>query len=1108
MGRTRTTAVVLGAAAVTALGVLGPVGTPAGAIPTGAIPAAGPAAGLAGKVEQVTLITGDRVLVYPGGRVDVRPAAGREHVRFRSYTDHGDRYVVPLDAAVRIGAGTVDRRLFDVTTLLASGYGDAARDDLPLIVTHTAAAGPAARSEVVAAGGTEVRALPGARVSTLTAPKRTATRLWDSLTAPARTRATAVPVEKVWLDGKVQASLDVSVPQIGAPTAWAAGHTGAGTTVAVLDTGLDTTHPDFAGAVTGSRDFTETGSTADDNGHGTHVASIVTGSGAASGGKYQGVAPDAKLLIGKVLDAYGSGAESWILAGMQWAAAQHADVVNMSLGSPFPDDGTDPMSSELNRLTRETGTLFVVSAGNSGPYETSIGSPATAEEALSVGAVDAQNALAEFSSRGPRYGDGAIKPDITAPGVGIVAARAAGSTLGEPVGDAYQRLSGTSMASPHVAGAAAILAGEHPTWTPEQLKAALMGSAAPTAGATVFEQGAGRVDVARATAQTAYATPASLSEGVAEWPHQDDPAITRTVTYHNDGSAPLTLSLAATATGPAGAAAPAGMFTLSAPTVTVPAHAAAAVTLTTRTTVAAPDGRYSGALVATGPGTAVRTPVAVEREVESYDVTVRARDRQGRPTPNYYLGLLSLDAGVAVSPYDESGTVVARVPKGRYYLDAFTQPAVLPDEPGPVDVYNFVEPTWVVTGDRSITLDGRAAKPIGISAPRPTEPGLSQLYWSRKTGWGDSGTSFLATGLSNLYVQPSATTAPAGQFTFGVTSVLARPDGNGGFTGSPYQYHLGYEVDGRIPTDLVRRFTDRGLAVSRTTLYAPGPGLTGVKDGTATLSLPATLTELYSPGLDWRGDLQLYPGPAGPADLPVGFWFDTTPVRYAAGSRTTRQWGRAVLSEALPDLPPEVSLPALGRLGDQIETGLGTAADAAGHLGYLQSEGGYELYRDGVLVPDPLQGYVWTVPAEPADYRLVTNLASTIPGSLDKTVRTEVRFRSGHAAETGPVTPLPVRVVRFRPAVDAHNAAPAGQPFAVPVSVERQARATGYGKVTSLTVGVSYDEGRTWTAAPVVGGKARLRHPAGATSVSLRTRIVDAAGNRTDQTIIRAYLLR
>jgi hypothetical protein len=311
-----------------------------------------------------------------------------------------------------------------------------------------------------------------------------------------------------------------------------------------------------------------------------------------------------------------------------------------------------------------------------------------------------------------------------------------------------------------------------------------------------------------------------------------------------------------------------------------------------------------------------------------------------------------------------------------------------------------------------------------------------------------------------------------------------------------------------VPANLVRRFADRGLAVSRTTLHAPGPGLTGIKDGVATLPLPARLTELHSPGLDWYGDLEAVAGEVTPERSSAGFWFDTRPDRYAPGARTTRHWARAVLGQALPDLPAAAFLPAIGRQGDRIVANTGDATDAAGHLGYVAGEGGYELYRDGVLVPDPQDGYVWTVPAGPAGYRLVTSIAGTVPGMLNRTVRTEVRFRSGRVAETDPVTPLPMRAVRFRPAVDAANSAPAGRAFAVPVTVERQARATGYGRVTALTVQASYDEGATWTAAPVVGGAARLRHPAGATSVSLRATVLDSAGNRTDQTIVRAYLLR
>src|SRR5439155_11214478 len=224
-----------------------------------------------------------------------------------------------------------------------------------------------------------------------------------------------------------------SVPQIGGPAGGQAGFDGTGVTVAVLDTGVDDTHPDLAGKVVGSSDFTDSGTTTDGHGHGTHCASIIVGSGAASGGRYRGVAPGAKLMVGKVLADDGSGLDSWVMAGMDWAARSGARIVSMSLGGDATD-GTDPLSAEIDALTAETGTLFVVAAGNSGAPVT-IGSPGTASTALTVGAVDKQNRMADFSSRGPRLGDGAAKPEIVAPGVGIVAARAAGTDLGTPVGD-------------------------------------------------------------------------------------------------------------------------------------------------------------------------------------------------------------------------------------------------------------------------------------------------------------------------------------------------------------------------------------------------------------------------------------------------------------------------------------------------------------------------------------------------------------------------------------------------------------------------------------------------------------------------------------------------
>ena len=172
--------------------------------------------------------------------------------------------------------------------------------------------------------------------------------------------------------------------------------------------------------------------------------------------------------------------DSDILAGMEWAAATlHAPIVNLSLGGTDTPD-IDPLEDAVNRLSAEFGTLFVIAAGNEG-VPLAIDSPGSADAALTVGAVDGNDALAGISSTGPRLGDHAVKPDITAPGVAITAARAAGTALGPLVGDQYVTLSGTSMATPHVAGSAALLLEQHPDWSGAQLKAALMATAQPTA---------------------------------------------------------------------------------------------------------------------------------------------------------------------------------------------------------------------------------------------------------------------------------------------------------------------------------------------------------------------------------------------------------------------------------------------------------------------------------------------------------------------------------------------------------------------------------------------------------------------------------------------------
>ncbi|WBB67655.1 S8 family serine peptidase [Micromonospora sp. WMMD812] len=516
--------------------------TPVQAAPGAASPPSDTSAAAPGQGSWVTLVTGDRVLVRTvAGRTDlaVHPARRAAPVSFQELTRRGDRYLVPADAAALVQAGVLDRELFNVTGLVRQGYDDARTPNVPLLVRY-ADTGLAARS-APAAGATVRRALPRLRMTAIDEKKSSAAEFWRGLLpdgrqpSGARTTRLADSIEKMWLNGKVRASLEQSVPQVGAPAAWAKGLTGTGTTVAVLDTGIDANHPDLAGRVVHSKDFSGKGSVADGHGHGTHVASTIAGSGAGSEGRHQGVAQSATLAVGKVLDDFGSGSFDAIIAGMQWAAVDaQARVVNMSLGGPITD-GTDPLSDAVNTLTREHGTLFVVAAGNEGADE-AVSTPAAADAALAVASVDKSDELSPFSSRGPRLGDGAAKPEIAAPGGGIVAARPGGvPPLGTPVGDAYQQLDGTSMAAPHVAGAAALLVQQHPDWTADRLKSALM-STAVEASAGTSAVGSGRVDVARATSQPVTAT-GSVSTFL-KWPNVGQPQ-KRTVSWYNHGSVPV-----------------------------------------------------------------------------------------------------------------------------------------------------------------------------------------------------------------------------------------------------------------------------------------------------------------------------------------------------------------------------------------------------------------------------------------------------------------------------------------------------------------------------------------------------------------------------------------
>lgn len=320
----------------------------------------------------------------------------------------------------------------------------------------------------------------------------------------------------------------------------------------------------------------------------------------------------AGLLIGKVLDGGGSGSFSGILQGMEWAAAQDADIVSMSLGSSLPSDGSDPVSQAVETLSADGGPLFVVAAGNEGTPG-SIGTPAAAPSALTVGSTTKEGGISSFSSQGPAVTDGGVKPEITAPGSAITAARAAGTLDGAAYSEFYATISGTSMATPHVSGAAAILKQRHPDWDAQQLKAALIGAADPVDGAGVYEQGAGSVDVPGALSSRVTASPAAVSAELT-WPYAGNP--TRTVTYRNSGSKDIRLNLSLTGNAP---------VPLVTRRLTVPAGTTAEATVRIDTARASAGAHSAWITARGGDGSTARTPVGVEAEAQSATLTPRPR---------------------------------------------------------------------------------------------------------------------------------------------------------------------------------------------------------------------------------------------------------------------------------------------------------------------------------------------------------------------------------------------------------------------------------------------------------------------------------------------------
>ncbi|MCX5415562.1 S8 family serine peptidase [Streptomyces sp. NBC_00059] len=1047
----------------------------------------------------VPLPTGDTVTVERSGTAvrsaTVTPAPGREDVSFTtSSVGPDDVSVVPADADALLAAGRLDPRLFQVKALLEAGYGTkgtTADGGVGLIVQHARGAGAAKQARTAAGSAARPgRAIPRLGLTSLDPHGRTdAATTWKRLTAGTG-RSLAGGANKLWLDGRMHVALDKSVPQINAPQAWADGHTGKGVTVAVLDSGYDTDHPDLAGRVTVSSNFLGGATAEDDNGHGTHVASTIAGVDST----YRGVAPDASLAVGKVCDNTGSCPTSAVLAGIDWAVnTVHAKVVNMSLGGAA--DETDPAIAAINDLSASTGTLFVVAAGNDGEYGLgTVGAPAIANAALAVGAVNAEDELAPFSSRGPRPSDNAVKPDITAPGVSIVAAKAGGG---------HTSKSGTSMATPHVAGSAALVAQAHPDWSGEQIKTALMNSAEPNAKRSPYQQGTGRVDVGRAARQTVLASPANLTT-TAGWSDGAGKDTEQTVTFTNSGDSATTLDLALEK--PLSPTAQPGngeQFSVDRDQVTVPAHGTATATVTTRATLL-PHGPWSAVLTASQGGTPVtRTILAVNSPVPSHQVTLHAEQRDGTPATGTAL-MVNRWTGDRYPVRLTAGTGAVTVPEAQYWIGMTINSGT-----GTERTTTMAATSVTPIEDTTVDLDARTAVPVAVDVHDPAARATAvQAALALPAGTGTYTLSVVTTGEragQTLYATPFAE-ADAKYRTF---AVFASKDASSQAP-SPFFYHVARTWNDGVPARPAFSVHRRDLTDVRVHLNAqgaPAAGTTGAApDDDALLPLfidqqvrfPSTVRDYRTAG-EWLDRATI----AGRQSIV------TSTQSFGPHALRRLDFAAAVVGPALPAAPAH-------RINNSvIWAGTPWFVDGDGSRGGSDwgASGTLTLAKDGGKVSAwnaVGSGKTIPAPAGPGRYTLDADITRDQPYATLST-RVQSRWSFDSDTDDGAGTVLPLMAVRFTPhGLDASGGAPRHATTRVDVAVQRAPGAVE-ATVGPAELEVSWDDGATWHAVKITAGRhgtpshADLTAPRGASYATLRATVAASDGSAVKQTVTRAF---
>jgi hypothetical protein len=490
---------------------------------------------------------------------------------------------------------------------------------------------------------------------------------------------------------------------------------------------------------------------------------------------------------------------------------------------------------------------------------------------------------------------------------------------------------------------------------------------------------------------------------------------------------------------------------------------------------------------------------------DSVELTINLRDLDGSLTDDYSVAIIGLDDDETRFPYDPDGSLTVRLPKGRYFLDTVVH-TTAPD--GRRHAHILPRPNTVLDRDTVVDVAAGAARPVRVTPPDPSAGSLlGDIGFNVITAHSLADVNHLTADLSTVSLAQLGPSLPADVLTSMVNTQWATPGGD--------FYGLAWFAKGTVPTGFTRVVRRQDVATVRVDLGTQVPGDVGalfaVPDSTSAdlraaaaqidLPLPSVRTVfLNADGAEWNFSLS-QGDPAEP--FPSRVSFQGGQHVFKAGHFYRLPINHAPYGPAFP--AEQVSWAC--RCADTIDFFLPLLGDSGGNAGISVVDSvDIGLFRDGALVGQSRDEFaaIFPVPPEAADYRLTAEVSRPAIFDTSTRVSAEWTFRSGHV--DGQVT-LPLSAIRFTPALDQHNAAPAGRSFLVPVALQPQT-SNGLIRPRHLTVDVSYDEGSTWHTADVIANLAvLLHHPANATSVSLRATASDPEGNTVTETLIRAYKL-